>query len=167
MLRIVPADTKEAVNQARALFREYEASLGVDLCFQNFEKELEELPGEYAAPEGRLLLAFLEEASGASMGGRAAPGDLAGCIALRRFDRDICEMKRLYVRSQYRGKGIGRALALAVIAAAQEIGCRRICLDTLPQMDAAQALYHSLGFRDVPPYRFNPVPGARYLELTL
>ncbi len=132
------------------MLREYAAWLRVDLCFQNFERELAELPGEYSPPRGRLLV---EEA--------------AGCIALRPIDDEICEMKRLYVRPEHRGSGLGRQLVLAVLAEAREIGYRRIRLDTMPKMDRAQGLYASLGFREIAAYRYNPEPGARFLELEL
>ena len=135
-----------------ALFREYAASLGVDLGFQKFEEELASMPGDYAPPRGRLLLAY--EGSAA-----------IGCVALRPIDHAICEMKRLYVRA--RGRGIGRQLAERVIAEARTIGYRFMRLDTLPSMTAAAALYASLGFREIPAYRFNPVEGTRYFELEL
>jgi putative acetyltransferase len=164
MLRIVQADTKEPVNQAAALFREYATALAVDLSFQGFEKELAELPGEYAPPGGLLLLAFVEDLPKVSV---ASPTRPAGCIALRRMDSTNCEMKRLYVRPEFRGHGLGRTLAEAAIKAAREIGYQRMRLDTLPQMSEAQILYGTLGFKEIPPYRFNPVAGARFLELIL
>ncbi len=142
------------MNDVRALFQEYAASLGIDLCFQNFDKELAGLPGEYAPPAGRLLVAVDEDR-------------LAGCVGLRRIDDGICEMKRLYVRPTHRGTGLGRTLAEAVIAAAREIGYSTMRLDTLPSMTAAIKLYGSLGFADTQPYRFNPVEGVRYMELVL
>jgi putative acetyltransferase len=153
-LQIVQAGSAEMVEAARALFLEYAASLGVDLCFQNFDREVASLPGDYAPPGGRLLLAYNGEV-------------IAGCVALRRIDETTCEMKRLFVRPAFRGKKIGRALAFTVIAAAREIGYHRMRLDTLPSMTEAQSLYAALGFRDIAAYRANPVPGSRFLELTL
>lgn len=179
MLRITPAETKEAVKQASALFREYAASLGVDLSFQDFDRELATLPGDYASPTGRLFLALVDGTDPLSGTGSEQTRFLSsasfvsstslasGCIALRQFAGEICEMKRLYVRPQFRGHGAGRALAQAVIQAAREIGYRYMRLDTLPQMTQAQALYCALGFREIPPYRHNPVPGTRYFELAL
>ncbi len=161
MLRIVPADSKDALHHVSALFREYAASLTVNLSFQDFDIEVAELPGEYAPPDGRLLLAFVDDPQ------RAPSASPAGCVALRKFEGAICEMKRLYVRRGFRGRGIGRTLSLAAIDAARQAGYRRMRLDTLPEMEQAQAMYRSLGFQDVPPYRFNPVPGARFLELAL
>jgi putative acetyltransferase len=142
------------VADARALFLEYAQALGIDLCFQGFDTELAELPGLYARPAGRLLAATLD-------------GELAGCVAMRPLPNGACEMKRLYVRSQARGGGVGRTLAAAVIAAAREEGYERMRLDTLPAMVEAQPLYESLGFREIEPYYESPVPGARFLELTL
>jgi ribosomal protein S18 acetylase RimI-like enzyme len=159
MLRIKSAETPEEVALAAALFREYAASLGVDLSFQHFDEELASLPGDYAPPGGRLLLAYFSPE-----GGREG---LAGCVALRALDRDICEMKRLYVRPEFRGRRVGKNLAEAVIEAAREIGYRAMRLDTLPQMGEAQKLYRALGFREIPPYRFNPIVGTRYFEMEL
>ena len=136
------------------LFRAYQQSLSVDLCFQGFDDEIAQLPGAYAAPSGRLLLA--------SIG--AEP---VGCVALRRHDPETGEMKRLYVRSSARGHGIGRRLVEQIVIEARMIGYRRLSLDTLPEMVEAQALYEVHGFRTVEPYTFNPVPGAKYLGLTL
>jgi putative acetyltransferase len=165
MLRVISADSREAVQTAAMLFREYAASLTVDLSFQEFETELAELPGEYAPPQGRLLLAFIEGSSEGHLGSEAS--GLAGCVALRQIDRTTCEMKRLYIRPQFRGQGVGRGLARAVMDAARRMGYRRMRLDTLPEMAEAQALYRSLGFREIPSYRFNPVPGARFFEIEL
>ena len=154
MVQIVAAESPEALAQVRALFIEYAEGLDFDLCFQNFEQELRELPGDYAPPSGRLLLAF--EAK-----------DLAGCVALRKFAEGICEMKRLYVRPAFRGRGLGRALALAIIEQARQAKYDRMRLDTIASMKEAQALYDSLGFKAIPAYRPNPIGGAVYLELRL
>ncbi|MGH9827229.1 MAG: GNAT family N-acetyltransferase [Blastocatellia bacterium] len=161
MVHIVPADTMGAIEQTAALFREYAASLAVNLSFQNFDAEVAELPGKYAPPTGALLLAFVDEPPSEP---KAAP---VGCVSLRRIDDTACEMKRLYVQPKFRGRGIGRTLTLAVIDEARHAGYRRMRLDTLPEMEQAQVMYRSLGFKDAPPYRFNPIPGARFLELAL
>jgi ribosomal protein S18 acetylase RimI-like enzyme len=142
------------VEEARKLFREYQGSLGVDLCFQDFDREVAALPGEYASPSGRLLLCFLGD-------------DLAGCIALRRIDATTCEMKRLYVRPAFRGKHLGRNMAEEIIREARVIGYTLMKLDTLPAMTEAIKLYTSLGFKTTKPYRLNPVPGALFMELKL
>lgn len=139
---------------ARVLFEEYQCSLGISLCFQNFDAELASLPGAYAPPDGRLLLAF-------------AGAEPAGCIALRKIGEEICEMKRLWVKPDFRGTGLGRRLAEAVMIEARAIGYRAIRLDTLPSMKAAQALYASLGFKDVPPYNEHPLEGTRFMEAAL
>src|SRR5579863_4775634 len=144
---IVQAESPADIARARELFLEYAASLEVDLCFQNFDEELRSLPGDYGLPSGQLLLAWVD-------------GELAGCVALRKIDRSTCEMKRLYVRPQYRGSGLGRALAGAVIDQARQLGYGAMRLDTLPSMREAIPLYHSLGFRPIGPYRPNPVAGA-------
>lgn len=154
MVKIVPAKSREDLQQVKQLFKEYAASLDFDLSFQDFAKELARLPGEYAPPEGCLLLAQWK-------------GEIAGCVALRRIEPEVCEMKRLYVRSQFRDWGIGRSLAQAIIEEAKKIGYGFMRLDTIPSMERAQALYESLGFRRIPPYRHNPIQGALYLELNL
>jgi GNAT superfamily N-acetyltransferase len=158
MILIEQAGSGAEVELARKLFREYAAGLGVDLCFQNFERELQELPGKYALPAGRLLLAF--DFSGGQK-------QAAGCGALRPIEKDICEMKRLFVRPQFRGFGIGRSLAESLIAAAQEIGYSAMRLDTLPTMQEAHKLYRQLGFQEIPAYVENRVPGSFFLELDL
>jgi len=149
------AESPADIAQARDLFKEYGASLGFPLCFQNFEEELATLPGKYALPAGRLLLAFVD-------------GAPAGCGALRPLNRDACEMKRLYVRPGYKGQGIGRQLAERLIAEAKLIGYARMRLDTIPaQMMEANRLYLALGFHEIPPYYNSPQPGTRYMELPL
>ena len=154
-LRIIPATSPAQIEQARELFLEYAASLGFSLCFQNFDRELAALPGDYAPPEGCLLLAEYE-------------GQLAGCVALHRLERGICEMKRLYLRPAFRGKGLGRALAEHLIAEARQMGYQRMRLDTVePVMKDAVAMYRRFGFREIPPYRENPIAGALYMELGL
>ncbi len=154
MIEIKEADGATLVEVARGLVREYQAALGVDLSFQSFEAELQNLPGDYARPRGCLLLAFGNH-------------DPAGCVAMRPLTGDTCEMKRLYVRPAYRTAGVGRHLVQRVIAEARAAGYRTMYVDTLPVMTGAQRLYETVGFRDVPPYRYNPIPGARYLGLDL
>ncbi|HEX6490345.1 MAG TPA: GNAT family N-acetyltransferase [Gaiellaceae bacterium] len=154
MLEIAAASSGSDVESARELFLEYADSLGFDLGFQDFERELRGLPGAYAPPGGVLLLARED--------GRAV-----GCVALRPLEVETCELKRLYVRPSLRGGGLGRRLAEAAMGEAVRLGYRRIRLDTVPSMDAARALYRSLGFRKIEPYRVNPIPGTAYLELEL
>ena len=152
---IIQSQSAEEITHARELFKEYEAWLEVDLCFQSFEKELAELPGKYSPPDGRLLLAMNNEQP-------------AGCAALRKIDHGICEIKRLFLRPQFRGQGLGRQLAEAIIREAKQIGYERMRLDTLPpKMNDAIALYCSLGFKEIEPYYDNPVPGAKFMELDL
>jgi ribosomal protein S18 acetylase RimI-like enzyme len=142
------------LDQVRALLREYAGALPFALDFQGFEDELATLPGAYAPPRGALLA--------------ARDGDrLAGCVALRPIDDETCEMKRLYVRPEQRGSGLGRRLVEAIVDAARERGYRRMRLDTTPGMEAAQALYEELGFREIAPYAHNPVAGTRFLQLEL
>jgi putative acetyltransferase len=154
-LSVFQAESTAHIAHARELFLEYAQSLGFSLCFQNFDKELSELPGDYAPPEGRLLLAEVE-------------GRLAGCVALHALDSGICEMKRLYLRPQFRGKALGRVLAERIIAEARQIGYQGMRLDTVePRMKDAVAMYRKLGFKEVAPYRPNPIAGAMYMELEL
>jgi GNAT superfamily N-acetyltransferase len=138
----------------RALFREYADWTGVDLSFQGFARELAKLPGDYAPPAGVLFLCMHDE-------------EPAGCVAVRRWQLDACEMKRLYAREAFRGRGYGTLLAGEAIAWARSAGYKRMLLDTLPSMTAAQRLYTALGFREIPPYRFNPIAGAKFMELVL
>lgn len=156
MLKIVQAESAEEIEQARKLFREYEAWLGINLCFQNFEKEVAELPGRYAPPDGRLWFAVDDS------------GEIAGCIALRKIGEGICEMKRLYLRPEFRGRAIGRQLAEKIVDEARAIGYERMRLDTLPgKMDGAIAIYRSLGFREIEDYYGNPVEEVLFMELVL
>jgi putative acetyltransferase len=149
------AESPEEIAQARELFLEYAKSLNFSLCFQSFDKELAELPGDYAPPNGRLLL--LEH-----------DGRLAGCVALHKLDAETCEMKRLYLRRDFRRKGLGLTLARAIIAEARKIGYRQMRLDTVePVMKDAVAMYRRMGFKEIAPYRPNPIAGAMYMELEL
>ena len=152
---IIQAASAEQIGETRRLFREYEAWLGVDLCFQSFEAELAELPGKYAPPTGRLFLAVIE-------------GKVAGCIALRKIDAEMCEMKRLFVREDFRGLGLGSALIEKIIAEAKAIKYKRMRLDTLPdKMPKAVELYRSYAFRKIAPYYANPHKETLYMEKIL
>lgn len=155
---IVTPDTTDELDALRDIFREYAASLKVDLCFQGFDQELITLPGEYAEPRGALLVARVD-------------GQLAGCCALRPMDSvdypNACEMKRLYVRPAFRGLGVGRQLADAIMDAARIAGYDYVLLDTLDDMEAARTLYEDLGFEEIPPYYHNPIAGAHYLKADL
>jgi GNAT superfamily N-acetyltransferase len=151
--------TDTDLDDIRGLLRDYAASLGVPLDFQEFDREVAELPGAYAPPGGALLVVR------ASAGGR--PGEALACVALRALSAEICELKRLYVRPEVRGSGLGRLLVDAILAEARRLGYRRMRLDTLPGMETAQALYERLGFREIAPYTRNPIPDARFLELDL
>jgi putative acetyltransferase len=153
----VPLVTKMAmseVEEVRGLLRAYAEALPFALDFQDFDRELAELPGAYAPPRGALLLARID-------------GRPAGCVALRPLDGETCELKRLFVRASARGSGLGRLLVTAIVAEARALGYTRMRLDTTPGMEAAQALYAELGFRETEPYTHNPVPGTRFLELAL
>lgn len=154
MLKILHAHTGENLKFIQTLLVEYAESLDFDLDFQDFDKELADLPGDYTPPKGRLLLAKDED-------------KIAGCVALRELSEGVCEMKRLYVKPQFRGLGIGRILAEAVIQEAHKIGYARMRLDTAPSMQAARALYMSLGFKKINPYRYNPIEGAEFMEMSL
>jgi len=152
VLKIVPATTEQDLADIRVMFGEYSVLVAEALCFQNFDQELEALPGEYAPPGGVLLIARDE-------------GNAAGCVALRRLDAGTGEMKRMYVREAYRGSGLGRRLAVAVIDEAKKRNYKRVVLDTLPKLASAIALYRDLGFREIGPYLASPTPGAICFEL--
>jgi len=154
MIKIVEANTKEFVENAKKLIREYAQSLEFDLDFQDFDKEMENFPGQYAAPRGCLYVAL--EAN-----------QPIGCVALRDLGQSVCEMKRLYVKPSFRGQKIGRLLAEVVIEAARDMGYDFMRLDTVPSMKQANMLYNALGFKRIAPYRFNPLGGANFLELNL
>lgn len=152
---IIQIETADQIEEARTLFREYEQWLGIDLCFQSFEEEVENLPGKYAAPTGRLFLISVEN-------------KLAGCIALRKLDDRICEMKRLYVRGDFRGLGLGKRLIERLIKDAKVIGYKKMRLDTLPdKMPQAVKLYESYGFRKINPYYENPHETTLFMEKEL
>jgi putative acetyltransferase len=154
MIQILHATSQEQIGFVRELFVEYAKSLNVSLCFENLDKELRELPGVYAPPGGSLLL--------------AADGTrIAGCVALKKIDGHMCEMKRLFVRSEFRGRGIGRKLTVMIGKEARDIGYQRMRLDTLPSMKEAIALYRLLGFVEIPAYRDLPVPGTLFMQRTL
>ena len=154
MIKIINAQNKGHYRQSRELFQQYADSLDFDLEFQGFSEELTSLPGNYAAPQGCILLA--EDS-----------GQFVGCVALRPLDDKICEMKRLFVKPQYRGCGIGRTLAASVIDRAREIGYEKMRLDTVATMKEARTLYYSLEFRNIKAYRYNPLDTSSYMELKL
>jgi ribosomal protein S18 acetylase RimI-like enzyme len=154
MIDIIQAHTTQDILTAKTLFQEYSESLGFDLGFQNFDEELANFPGQYSPPAGRLYLARYHDQP-------------VGCVGLRKFEKSVCEMKRLYVKPDFRGKQAGRELAKAVIKAAKTIGYEYIRLDTLPSMESANTLYRSLGFKPMGPYRYNPFDGAVFMELNL
>ena len=157
-IQLVTPDTQAQLDATRLIFTEYAEQLGVDLCFQNFDAELADLPGEYVGPHGALLLALID-------------GVVAGCCALRPLNSvdypNAAEMKRLYVRKAYRGSGLGRQLAEATLDAARVAGYHSVLLDTLDDMESARALYVDLGFTSIAPYYHNPIPGAHYLKADL
>jgi len=153
-MKIKQAQTKTEIEEIRSLFREYETFLDVDLCFQSFEEELAGLPGKYSRPSGDLLIGL--------------DGDRAvGCVGVRKLDDDVCEMKRLFVRTEARGTGLGKKLAHEIIVVAQKIGYSLMRLDTLDRLTEAMHLYELLGFRRTEPYYQNPLPGVVYWELEL
>ena len=155
MITIKLPDTAEDIETVRMLFREYESWLGMDLCFQGFEQELADLPGKYAEPDGRLFLA-------------SEDGAALGCVALRKLENDVCEMKRLYLRPEARGRGLGNILIEKIIEAARSIGYQKLRLDTHPpKMGKAVSLYESHGFRPIPPYYNNPHEDVLFMELEL
>jgi len=154
MVEIYTARFPEHLGVVRAIFREYAESLSIDLSFQDFESELADLPGKFAPPRGRVLLA-------------QSNGQVVGCVAMRPLDGTICEMKRLYIRPSGRGQQVGKQLATLICRIAKEAGYIRIRLDTLPSMQAAQQLYASLGFKPIPAYVFNPIAGAIFMERDL
>jgi putative acetyltransferase len=158
VIQLTTPRATDELDAVREIFREYALQLDVDLCFQQFDRELASLPGEYAPPRGALLLATVD-------------GELAGCCGLRPLDNadypNAAEMKRLYVRKPFRGFGLGRKLTEAILDAARQAGYTSVLLDTLDDMEAARALYEDLGFEAIPPYYHNPIPGAHYLKVDL
>lgn len=154
MLHIKKAETEKEIEIIRLLFLEYAQSLNFDLCFQNFSEELAGLPGEYSSPDGTLLISSWNDVP-------------VGCVALRKIENKICEMKRLYVQQNYRGKNIGKALTERLILEAREMGYCKMRLDTVPSMQTAQRLYMSLGFYQIESYCENPIEGAIYMEIVL
>jgi GNAT superfamily N-acetyltransferase len=153
-LNIVQLESGQHLDVIRALFVEYAESLDFDLDFQNFKDELAQLPGEYAPPEGCLIIAFYQ-------------GEPAGCVGLRKLEKDICEMKRLYVRPRYRAMGVGKVLAESIIREAGVRGYKHMRLDTVPSMKKARSLYLSMGFKKIDPYCYNPIRGATFMEKKL
>lgn len=155
MIEIIQAESAEQIEEARKLFREYETWFGLALCFQNFDEEVANLPGKYALPEGRLFLAFADE-------------KLAGCIALRKLEDGVCEMKRLFVREDFRGQKIGKLMIEKLIEEARIIGYEKMRLDTYPpKMAKAVKIYELYGFRRIPPYYHNPYGKTLFMELNL
>ncbi|NWF88521.1 MAG: GNAT family N-acetyltransferase [Ignavibacteriaceae bacterium] len=153
-MKLVFVESEKHLTSIRELFLEYAESLGFSLCFQDFDKELANLPGDYSPPDGRLILALDENKP-------------IGCVALRKLEKDICEMKRLYVKPEMRGIGLGKQLVQKIIDEALKIGYVKMRLDTVPKMKEAIDLYHKIGFKEVEPYRENPIEGALYMEKDL
>lgn len=165
---IVPADNPVRLTVIRELFKEYAASLSFNLCFQSFEEELARLPGEYAPWPGMLLLGLVDDQPGGCVALHRLDGEMAGVHGDLFGGSDVCEMKRLYVRPEFRRCGLGRELVDSILKCAAAIGYRRMRLDTIPsEMGRAVEMYLKLGFVEIEPYRLNPIPGARYLELDL
>ena len=158
MIKLLTPVGFDDLQGVRGLIHEYAASLGIDLCFQNLDAELAFLPGQYAEPRGALRVAVID-------------GELAGCCALRPLDNvdytNACEMKRLFVRPRFRGMGVGRLLAETILEAARLAGYACVLLDTLSDMETARAMYQDLGFAEIPPYYYNPIPGSHYLKVDL
>ncbi len=154
MINIIEANTKELIEKSKELVREYAQSLEFDLSFQDFDQEMENFPGQYTLPQGCLYIALDENQP-------------IGCVALRDFGQGICEMKRLYVKPNSRGQKVGKLLAEVVIKAARDMGYDHMRLDTIPSMKQANMLYSALGFKQIAPYRFNPIEGATFFELNL
>jgi GNAT superfamily N-acetyltransferase len=153
VIEFADASGPPLLDVARDLFREYQRAIQVDLCFQGFERELAELPGSYAPPAGRLVVALVD-------------GTAAGCGALRPLDAGVAELKRMWVRPAFRGRGLGRSIAEVLLRAADDVGYRAVRLDTLGSMKEARSLYADLGFREIPAYYDNPLPGVIYMERT-
>ena len=154
MIRIIEANTNELTTRVKSLFLEYAESLDFNLCFQNFDNELENFPSQYSSPAGNLFLALSES-------------EAVGCVGIRYFEKDICEMKRLYVKPEYRDQKIGKELAVSAIKSGRALGYEYMRLDTLSSMETANQLYRSLGFIEIDPYRDNPLDGVIYMELSL
>jgi len=153
-LKIIPAKTVQDIDKIKKLFIEYQQFLGFDLCFQNFQDELDGLPGNYCPPDGRLFLSLINDKP-------------VGCVALKKLEKDVCEMKRLYTKSKFRGKGFGRQLAIKIIEEAKLAGYKTMRLDTVSFLKEALSLYYSLGFKQTEAYCFNPRDDVIYMELDL